>query len=97
MYISGRIRKRTGPKSAQVLATEGGRRLAKLHLANPVRVTVTSKGTADPATLAHQMRTVISFPEQNSDALAEAITALPGYVGMIRDRYSITYRCSLED
>lgn len=95
MYTSGRTVRSSKPRLTTVAsATADARRLIARHLPDPDGVTVRSIQTADPATLAPQVRTTITFGQKVQPchvALAMSITDLPGYVSAINDDCSITY------
>lgn len=96
MYTSGRTVKTSKPRTTttRASATRDARRLIDRYLPGIAGVTVDSTGTADPYTLAEQVRTVITWPGRCTAAhvqLGAAITELPGYVRATNDDTSITY------
>jgi hypothetical protein len=94
MYTSGRtVKSRNAKPTTLAAATRDARNL--VHRLDMVAlyglVTIATTRTADPVTLDARLRTVITFPSNtDADALATALTALPGYVSMLRDACSIT-------
>ena len=82
MYTSGRTVKSPARKPTTIAsATADVRKLVRKHLPGVEGITVTSNGTADPKTLDHQIRTVITFPhDMEVGGLADALTALPNLV-----------------
>lgn len=92
MYTSGRTVKSTVRKTTTVAAaTTAVRKLVNRHLPGLTGVSIDSSLTADPATLAAQVRTVVMFPPGTDiGALAEAILDLPGLVRADTDGY-LTY------
>lgn len=82
-YTSGRTVKssKAAKPSNRVAATREARRLVTRYLPGVAGVTVDSYGSADLATLASQIRTVITFPETaDASDLACAVERLPGVV-----------------
>lgn len=81
MYTSGRTVKssKTQPPTTVASATKAARKLADALIAAP-GVTVDSARTADPDTLAAQVRTTVTFAAGScgSAQLAVALNALPG-------------------
>jgi hypothetical protein len=93
-YVSGRTVKtsrKTTPTTV-ASATRDARRLVARHLPGETGITVTSSRTADPATLATQVRTVVTHAPgaPNLGHLAGALYNLPGVVDCHRDDVSIT-------
>jgi len=94
MYTSGRTVKGNAKPTTVARATTDARRLIGKHLPTTEGVTVKTTLTADPVTLAPQLRTVITWPGSITPAhvqLGMAITLLPGYLSAINDDCSITY------
>lgn len=82
-YTSGRSVKSSKPArpTTRATATADARKLVNRHLPSVEGVTVDSALTADPATLAAQVRTTITFPETiDASDVACAVETLPGYV-----------------
>lgn len=92
MYTSGRTVKSIAAKPTTIAtATADVRKLVRKHVPGVQGITVTSNGTVDPATLAYQVRTVVTFPPDiEVGGLAEAILDLPGLVRADTDGY-LTY------
>lgn len=96
MYVSGRTVKSTANRPATVVgaATRDARRLIAKALPGEPGITVNSYGTADPQTLAPQVRTVITWGGDITPKhvhLAMLLTELPGYLRATNDNRSITY------
>jgi len=94
MYTSGRTVKGIAKTTTRATATRDARKLVNRYLPGIDGVTVDSTNTADPNTLAPQVRTVITWPGRMTPAhvqLGMAITELPGYVSARNDDCSVTF------
>lgn len=93
MYTSGRTVKSIAAKPTTIAtATADVRKLVRKHVPGVQGITVTSNGTADPRTLDHQIRTVITFPSDidPGQAFCTALLDLPNLVKADTDGY-LTY------
>lgn len=91
-YQSGRTVKRLNAKPTTVAsATRDARRLIGRNLPGITGITVESRGTADPTSLAPRVRTRITHPAGvDTGALFEALRNLPGVVVAVADAVGIT-------
>lgn len=92
MYTSGRtVKSKTRKPTTIASATADVRKLVRKHLPDAQGITVDSTMTADPQTLASQVRTVISYaPEVDASDVAIAVQSLHGYVTSTWTSYAIT-------
>jgi hypothetical protein len=92
-YTSGRAVKssKTPRPTTVVSATRDARRLVTRCLPVVEGITVNSSLTADPHTLAAQVRTTITFPETiDASDLANDVQGLSGYVSSTWSTVAIT-------
>lgn len=91
-YTSGRTVKSPVRKATtRTTATAKSRRLVTKYLPGAEGVTINSYGTADPVTLANQVRTVITYSiSADASDLACAIERQPGVISSTWTEYAIT-------
>jgi hypothetical protein len=93
MYTSGRTVKtsRKARPTTVASATRDARRLIDTYLPGVATITVDSNLTADPHSLAPQVRTVITYPATvDASDIACAVESLTGYIASTWNTVSIT-------